>query len=342
MDFGLLPPEITSGRMYCGPGPESMLQAARAWGALAANLSEAAANCRSAMSKLADEWDGSAATAMMQVTRPYLGWIRSTAAQAEHAASQAAAAASAHESALAAMVPPQEISANRAQRLSLANSNCLGQTGPAIADADTEYERMWTRNADAMYGYARASADASVLTPFTPPPAATDVLTAHGGAPCSPAHTWTLRVGPEIITAASQVISAIPEALDAVCQSPLTSFTVTLSSVTPALSRLASLSAPSDFAIFYLSGLNKAAALACLAPVEGRVNAAACAAALGRGKLIGSLSVPTNWVAETAEPVSVPLQRGWVCEPIHLVDAADPPIARSAGTWHTSTTDNGD
>ncbi|WP_139821139.1 PPE domain-containing protein, partial [Mycobacterium xenopi] len=25
MDFGVLPPEINSGRMYSGPGPESML-----------------------------------------------------------------------------------------------------------------------------------------------------------------------------------------------------------------------------------------------------------------------------------------------------------------------------
>ena len=31
MDFGMTPPEINSGRMYCGPGSGSMVEAAVAW-----------------------------------------------------------------------------------------------------------------------------------------------------------------------------------------------------------------------------------------------------------------------------------------------------------------------
>lgn len=42
MDFGALPPEINSGRMYSGPGSGPMLAAAAAWDALAANLHSAA------------------------------------------------------------------------------------------------------------------------------------------------------------------------------------------------------------------------------------------------------------------------------------------------------------
>ncbi|CKU94364.1 PPE family protein [Mycobacterium tuberculosis] len=43
MDFGLLPPEINSGRMYTGPGPGPMLAAATAWDGLAVELHATAA-----------------------------------------------------------------------------------------------------------------------------------------------------------------------------------------------------------------------------------------------------------------------------------------------------------
>lgn len=38
LDFGALPPEINSGRMYAGPGSGPLLAAAAAWDALAAEL----------------------------------------------------------------------------------------------------------------------------------------------------------------------------------------------------------------------------------------------------------------------------------------------------------------
>jgi hypothetical protein len=44
MDFGGLPPEIKSARMYAGPGPESMVVAAASWNALAAELRSAASS----------------------------------------------------------------------------------------------------------------------------------------------------------------------------------------------------------------------------------------------------------------------------------------------------------
>lgn len=59
MDFGLLPPEVNSSRMYSGPGPESMLAAAAAWDGVAAELTSAAVSYGSVVSTLIVEpWMG--------------------------------------------------------------------------------------------------------------------------------------------------------------------------------------------------------------------------------------------------------------------------------------------
>ena len=42
LDFGALPPEINSARMYAGPGSSSLQAAASAWNGLAAELQSAA------------------------------------------------------------------------------------------------------------------------------------------------------------------------------------------------------------------------------------------------------------------------------------------------------------
>ena len=170
MHFATLPPEINSGRMYTGPGSESMISAATAWDGLAARLYEMAADYSSVTSKVAQRWQRPAAMAMAQAAAPHIEWLNTVGTQAEQAATRARAVARAYESALAAMVSPAVIDANRAQRMSLVSTNCLGQTGPAIADTDAEYEQMWAQDTDAMYAYAGASADASAVTPFTSPP----------------------------------------------------------------------------------------------------------------------------------------------------------------------------
>jgi len=307
MHFATLPPEANSERMYSGPGPESMICAATVWDGLAAQLSDLAANYSSVTSKLAQRMQGPASMTMTQAAAPHIEWLKAAAAQAEQAATQARAAASAYQSTLAAMVPPAAIDANRAQWMSLVSTNCLGQTGPAIADTEAEYEQMWAEDADALYAYAGASADASTVTPFTSPPN---------------------TAAPDIISAGYQVISAIPEALEELALSPLTTFDASLSPVTSSLSKLSSLSAPSGFAISHLNSLNKAAALQSLFPKPGGVSDAAVTAGFGRGTSIGMLSVPRAWTTATApSPVTVePLRRGWVCEPIRLVAVSEPPL----------------
>ena len=60
-DFGALPPEINSGRMYTGPGSGPMMAAASAWDWLAAELSTAAAGYNSMITELTSSpWLGPA------------------------------------------------------------------------------------------------------------------------------------------------------------------------------------------------------------------------------------------------------------------------------------------
>jgi PPE-repeat protein len=199
MDFGTLPPESSSGRMYSGLGAGSMVNAAKAWGVLAVQLKDVAVGYRSVISDMAFGSQGVSATATIQAVAPYIAWLDATAAQARQTAIQANAAASAYGSAFASMVTPNVIEANRLQRISLAEMNCLGQISAAIADTDADYERMWVQDAAAMYAYARASADASELTPFSSPPLSSDPIepARQGARVTQPCRNWSLMAAPE-------------------------------------------------------------------------------------------------------------------------------------------------
>ena len=60
-DFGALPPEINSGRMYTGPGSGPMMAAASAWDSVAAELSTAATGYNSVIAELTSSpWLGPA------------------------------------------------------------------------------------------------------------------------------------------------------------------------------------------------------------------------------------------------------------------------------------------
>ena len=94
MDYGALPPEIKSARMYSGPGAPPMLAAAAAWDGLAAELSSTASLYQSVIERLAGEgWLGPASASMAAAVTPYMTWVTLTGAQAENAATQASAAA---------------------------------------------------------------------------------------------------------------------------------------------------------------------------------------------------------------------------------------------------------
>jgi PPE family/Pentapeptide repeats (8 copies) len=200
--------------MFAGPGSGPLLTAAAAWNALASELASSAASFGSVTSDLASgSWLGPSSAAMMAVAAQYAAFLSGAAAQAEEAASQAAVAATAFESALAATVQPAVVAANRALMQVLANTNWLGQNAPAIADIEAAYEQMWALDVAAMAGYhLDASAAAKRLAPWR------QILHALGTSPSSQARSIALikdhhRLGLEASVAASSLSNELNSAL---------------------------------------------------------------------------------------------------------------------------------
>lgn len=213
MDFGALPPEINSTRMYLGPGAATMLAASDGWGTLAVELQAAASGCESAVAKLTDElWQGPSAISMAAAVAPYLLWLRATAAQCEQTASQASVAVAAYEAAYALTVPPPVVVANRVQLAALIATNIFGQNTPAIMAAEAEYSEMWAQDATAMYDYAAGSASATSFTMFNPPPQTTnlDGIAAQSGTLAQMAGS---QVAVKVQATSAQLMSSVPQTL---------------------------------------------------------------------------------------------------------------------------------
>src|ERR1700727_3072000 len=211
MDFGGLPPEINSARMYAGPGSGPMLAAASAWDGLATELQSTASSYGAVISELTGEsWVGPSSTAMEAAATPYVAWLNAAAGGAEQTAAQARAAASAYQSALTAMVPLPEIAANRTQLAALTATNVLGQNTPAIATTETQYGEMWAQDAAAMYGYAANSAATTAnVTPFTAAPQTTN----PAGLAAQSAQAASTSTGTGVQSTLSQLMSSIQTAL---------------------------------------------------------------------------------------------------------------------------------
>jgi PPE-repeat protein len=183
MDFGALPPEINSARMYAGPGPESLIGAAVAWEDLGAELRAAAGAYRSVISGLTvGRWLGPSSLAMASAFGPYVAWMTGAAARAEEAASHARLGVEIFDTAFAMTVPPPVVTANRVQLASLIASNFFGQNLPAIAATEAAYGEMWAQDAAAMYEYAANSVEVADLSTFTSAPDVTDPAGAAGQA----------------------------------------------------------------------------------------------------------------------------------------------------------------
>ncbi|OBI27738.1 hypothetical protein A5709_04585 [Mycobacterium sp. E1386] len=212
MDFGALPPEVNSGRMYVGPGPATLLAASAGWDSLALELNSAAGGYESVVTTLTQEWAGPTSTSMAAAVAPYVVWLRTTAELCEQSAVQATAAATAYEAAYAMTVPPPLIAANRARLTALIATNLLGQNTPAIMATEAEYSEMWAQDATAMYTYAASSASAAAFSTFAPPPRTTNPGGVAGQAAAMTQAMGT-HAGSTAQTTSAHLMSSVPQAL---------------------------------------------------------------------------------------------------------------------------------
>jgi PPE-repeat protein len=328
LDFGALPPEINSGRMYVGAGAGPILAAAAAWDELAAELHSAAASYGSTIDSLAvGPWTGPSSIAMAAAAAPYVQWMSATGVQAELAATQAKLAAGAYEAAFAATVPPPIIAANRSQLATLVATNLLGQNTPAIAATEAHYMEMWAQDAAAMYAYAGSSATASQLSPFTEPPQTTNdsnsqrqaaavaqssttsgtktaaqlssnavqPLLTTAAAAADPSAGLTV---PPVVTNWNTIWSAItgvfsPQSWATIPGGPFLSFGQTYAWAQNGQSAQALLGGP-KFISGALEPLTRGAS-AVQPMLSSAVGGAPVTGAMGKASLVGSMSVPQGW-----------------------------------------------
>lgn len=202
LDFGVIPPEVNSARMYTGPGAGPMLAAAAAWDELAANLDRSAADTMSLVRGTCGIWRGPSSEEMAAKLTQYVEWLSLTGFQAQSTASQARAAAAAYGTAFAATVPPEMVALNRAELAILVETNILGQNTAAIAANEAEYSEFWAQDAAAMYSYASSSAQATQLQSFSQPVSASAV----------PAATTSSSSGTSISDILQQLLSMLSSA----------------------------------------------------------------------------------------------------------------------------------
>ncbi|GFG70390.1 hypothetical protein AWC24_01770 [Mycolicibacter senuensis] len=315
MDFGALPPEINSARMYSGAGSAPLLAAATAWSAVGNELYSAAELYQSLISQIVEvSWWGPSATMMLTAVGPYVSWMTATATEAEQAADYARAAAGAYEIAYAATVPPSEVAANRSLLALLVATNLLGQNSAAIAATEAHYAQMWAQDAVAMYGYAAASRIAAMVTPFQTPPE----TTAAGGEERQ-RDTVTRAVGSTAQQQlATDLVEAIRQGLQNLSASPsqyavwedikanLPQLLKSSTSTVQIVQRLAS--TPTNIMNIAKGILPPASSATPVPPVPSgpmpSVTAGAGgvpAAGVGRAGTVGRLSVPPSWSGAVAE-----------------------------------------
>jgi PPE-repeat protein len=354
-DLGALPPEVSSALIYSGPGSSSLMSAASAWNAVAAELASTAQGLDKVVVSLASEsWLGPSSAAMVAAVQPYVSWVSTTAGQAEHAAAQAQSAAAAFETVFASVVPPPLIAANRAELAQAVQTNVLGLNNNVIAQLEAQYAEFWSQNASALYGYASSSALATKISSFTEAPAIANPAGALTAAATSATQSPATSVQSWIQGLLTNVQSRIQSLTGpfigntATSKSALSEIWFLLTGQTLLPTNLGTLvNGYAPFASFFynteglpyfsvgmgnfgtqiaksagwLGGAAPAAAAAVPKGIGGLGGAAGgaggqVAAGLGHGAHVAGLSVPNSWPGATLASTAKPMSAIPVSEPI--------------------------
>jgi PPE-repeat protein len=337
LDYGMLPPEINSGRMWGGPGSASLAASAAAWQALAADLGSAGAAMAAVIEALTStSWMGPTSMTMAASAAPYVVWMLAVAGQCQEAAAAASQAAMVFEAAHAGVVPPPEIDENRTRLAALIATNFpFNQNAGAIAATEADYDRMWSQDATVLYGY---SADAAGVTgsliPFIPPAPTADpsgfatqaaaVAQASGQAAGNAAQQAStagsqaaeMPAGMDansMLSMGPQLIGTIPQVLQGFAQPAMQGFSAPLQS----LGQFGSLLSPFMGMVAnpgLTGGLGAGAPMAQAAgpALSGGLGGGGVSAGLGGAGRLGGLSVPATWAAsaQTGGASGAPLSVG--------------------------------
>ncbi|WP_078358262.1 PPE family protein [Mycobacteroides chelonae] len=185
-EWGALPPEINSGRLWGGVGAATMIAGGGAVDVLSGLLFATGAAGLAVNSAQGVSWAGDTGTVAAAAQLPHLAWEPSTGGMLTAAAQLIKAAGAAFEKARMATPTPAEIAFNQSTHVALQQANipALGMLTPLIVENRTQYfGDYWVRSGANMYSYmAESAATAGALPPPPPPPPST----ANAGLPSGP------------------------------------------------------------------------------------------------------------------------------------------------------------
>lgn len=173
--FEPLPPEINSGNMYAGPGLLPMIVAAIHWYEFSSVMDSFTLSFDEMLKAIREEWSGPVVEQVLDAAAPFRDWLQDLGDEAYETFEQIGNINHAYVYAYGAVVPPQQIDANRASTDTLCEENEFGQHNAAIAALEEEYQKFWAQDVETMKWYRRRLSDAlSSLTPWEPPPRIVD------------------------------------------------------------------------------------------------------------------------------------------------------------------------